>query len=346
MIRGTMIRLGLAGLALILAARLSALISAQEEGPTLAHERNAKLGRGVNIIGYDPIWRDRSQARMKDEHFRLIKEAGFDHVRINLHPFRHMGPEPDYALSDEWCATLDWAVERALASDLMVILDLHEFGSMGQRPDENKPRLLAAWRQLAHRYKDAPDTVLFELLNEPSRELTPEMWNDYLAELLAIVRESNPDRTVIIGPGRFNGIEALPLLALPEDDRNIIVTVHFYEPFRFTHQGAGWAGEDIRKLSGIEWTGTQEERDFIRGELARAQQWAEEHDRPILLGEFGAYDEADMASRARWTACVARTAEEYGWSWSYWQFDSDFVVYDIDGGKWVEPIRDALVPAK
>ena len=52
-----------------------------------------------------------------------------------------------------------------------------------------------------------------------------------------------------------------------------------------------------------------------------------------------------MGARARWTSCVARTAESLGWSWAYWQFDDDFIVYDIDAGRWVEPIRDALIPA-
>jgi hypothetical protein len=41
-----------------------------------------------------------------------------------------------------------------------------------------------------------------------------------------------------------------------------------------------------------------------------------------------------------------RTAEKSGCSWAYWQFDSDFIVYDIPNDRWVEPIRDALLPAK
>ena len=42
-----------------------------------AQWQNKRLGRGVNIIGYDDIWHDSSKARMKDTHFTLIKEAGF-----------------------------------------------------------------------------------------------------------------------------------------------------------------------------------------------------------------------------------------------------------------------------
>ena len=62
-----------------------------------AFEMNRRLGRGVNVLGYDPIWRDRDEARMQNKHFRLIKEAGFDHVRINLHPFDHMGANGETA---------------------------------------------------------------------------------------------------------------------------------------------------------------------------------------------------------------------------------------------------------
>jgi endoglucanase len=280
---------------------------------------------------------------MQGEHFRLIKEAGFSHVRIPLSPFEHMAEaDRDYRIEASWLSMLDWALGQAQASHLMVILDCHEYESMARDPEGLKPKWLSFWRQMARRYAGAPDTVLFELLNEPNGALTPELWNRFLAEALALVREWNPDRTIVIGPGQWNQIGKLDELVLPEDDRNILVTVHYYEPFTFTHQGASWAGRE--NDVGHEWQGTESERQAIERDLLTAQRWAMQHKRPILLGEFGAYDRADMASRARWTSFVARTAESHGWSWAYWQFDSDFIVYDIDAGKWVEPIRDALIP--
>jgi endoglucanase len=51
-----------------------------------------------------------------------------------------------------------------------------------------------------------------------------------------------------------------------------------------------------------------------------------------------------MESRVCYTSFVAREAERLGWGWGYWQFDSDFIVYNIDQDQWVEPIRAALVP--
>jgi len=61
---------------------------------------------------------------------------------------------------------------------------------------------------------------------------------------------------------------------------------------------------------------------------------------------FGAYDKGPMESRVRYTDAVARTAEFLGWSWAYWQFDSDFILWDMKQDKWVEPILHALIPAK
>mgnify|MGYP005837657639 CR=1 FL=1 len=307
-----------------------------------AFQQNERLGRGVNIIGYDPLWRDRERARFTDEHFRLIKEAGFDSVRINLHPFRDNRDTGGQTLSERWLQTLDWAVDQALANKLMVILDFHEFTQMGEDPDGNKERFLRMWRTIAERQRHRPVEVLFEILNEPNKKLTPEKWNDLLAEALAIIRQTNPARTVVIGPAFWNSVDHLDELKLPEDDRNLIVTVHFYKPFDFTHQGASWT--DRKDKLGIEWKGTPEEQQAITSDFDKVQTWAKAQRRPILLGEFGAYDKADMPSRVRWTSVVTRQAEKRGWSWAYWQFDGDFIVYNIKEGRWVKPIRDALLP--
>jgi endoglucanase len=306
--------------------------------------QNQRLGRGVNILGYDPIWKSHSDARMKARHFRCIFEAGFNHVRINLHPFLFMGNAPRYEISPIWLETLDWTVAQSLENGLLAILDLHEFSAMAEDPIGLKLKLLAVWEQLSTRYQAANENVLFEILNEPNTKITPELWNDYLKEPLAIIRATNPTRTLVIGPAFWNGIDFLQELKLPEDDSNIIVTVHYYHPMEFTHQGAVWSSEH-RDKSGICWLGLKEEMQCLQRDFKGVNDWAVEHNRPIYLGEFGAYDQADMQSRVRYTRAVSQEAERLGWSWGYWQFDSDFVVYDIDKDGWVEPIRDALLPA-
>lgn len=307
-------------------------------------EQNVQLGRGVNIIGYDPLWKAFDQAHFKAKHFAALHEAGFQNVRINIHPFRHMQSDKNWTLPESWWKTLDWAVREASAQKLMVILDFHEFQKMGEDAEGHKAQFLAFWRQLAAHCAQAPDNVLFEILNEPNKKMTPALWNQYLAEALAIIREKNPTRSVIVGPAFWNSVDHLKELELPEGDRHLIVTVHYYLPMSFTHQGASWAGQQDKH--DIAWPTSEKDRATLNGNFDKVAAWAKAHNRPIYLGEFGAYDKAPMESRIRYTDAVARAAEARGWSWGYWQFDGDFILWDMKRDAFVEPILHALIPAK
>ena len=301
-----------------------------------------KFRRGVNIIGYDPLWSDPAKARFQERHFAEIRRGGFDFVRVNLFAFRHMDAEN--RISPAWLERLDWVVREATEAGLGVILDEHDFDACAKDVPACRIKLPAFWSQVAPRYRNSPKSVAFELLNEPYGALDAPTWNAFHRELLAIVRQTNPTRTVVIGPTRWNNFNELPTLDLPEEDRNILVTFHYYEPFRFTHQGARWAG-DVKDVSGITW-GSEADRAQIRADFAKVAAWAREHDRPILLGEFGAYDKSGtpIEMRTAYAEAVAREAERNGFAWSYWQFDSDFIVWDMSRNAWVEPMRKALIP--
>lgn len=310
-----------------------------QTGPAWTTAR--RLRRGVNIIGYDPLWRDPAKARFRPRHFRIIKQGGFDFVRVVLQSFAHMDAQD--RLDPQWLETLDGVVRQATEAGLGVILDEHDFNRCSDDPDACEPKLVAFWEQIGARYRDAPDTVLFELLNEPHAPLDAPRWNAMLARLIPVVRATNPGRTLVIGPTRWNNLEELPGLALPQADRNILVTFHSYEPFRFTHQGAPWA-EDMKAVKNVPFTAADEAR--IKADYDTVAAWSKANDRPVLMGEFGAYEKSGtpVAARARYTATVRREAEAHGFPWAYWQFDSDFILYDIDRDRWVEPIRQALIP--
>ena len=83
--------------------------------------------RGVNVLGYDPYWKDPAKARFQWRHFAEIRKAGFDHVRVNLFAFDHM--DSAHRLSPQWLAQLDDVVREAQAAGLGVILDEHDFNA-------------------------------------------------------------------------------------------------------------------------------------------------------------------------------------------------------------------------
>jgi endoglucanase len=299
-----------------------------------------QMERGINVLGYDPIWNDPAQGRFKEQHFAAIRDAGFKTIRVNLQAFAHMNATNE--LDPRWLKTLDWVVSEATGNNLIVILDEHDFESCGANAIGCRVKLTAFWQQIAHHFRDAPDSVLFELLNEPKDELTPVLWNSYLARLLNVVRGENPTRNVIIGPAFSNSFRHLAELNLPAHDRHIIVTIHYYEPLTFTHQGAPWVPGGAPPL-GVKW-GSEADRQALATNFETVQQWSKANQRPIFLGEFGVYDKADMASRVAYTTAVARAAEARSWSWAYWQFDGNFIAYDIGKGQWVKPILTALAP--
>jgi endoglucanase len=330
-------------LLVLLAALTATTTAAFAEEPTDIRAANKKLGRGINLGNALEAPKEGDWGvTLKPEYFKAIKEAGFDTVRLPVRWSAHALPDVPYTIDAKFAERVDWAIDQALDNKLNIIVNVHHYDEMDKDPDKHQARLVALWEQIAARYKDRPAGVYFELYNEPHDKLTEAKWNAAIPALLKVVRKSNPTRPVIVGPGQWNGIRALDKLELPKDDRRLIVTVHCYDPFEFTHQGASWVkGSD--KWKGRKWTASDEEQAALCKQFEKAAAWAKEHDRPVFLGEFGAYSEADMESRAKWTRFMVREAEKYSFSWAYWEFCSGFGAYDPKADAWREPLKAALV---
>ena len=280
---------------------------------------------------------------IKDDYFRIIREAGFDTVRIPIRWSNHAEYHPPYKIEDSFFRRVDWVVNRSLEQGLITIINIHHYNEIIQNPSEQKDRFISLWKQISEHYKDYPKTLCFELLNEPNEALTSSIWNEFIKEVVEVIRRTNPTRKLIVGPTDWNSVYKLGELVIPEDDRNIVVTFHLYTPFEFTHQGAEWV--EPSPPVGRRWTGTEPEKRQIIDELDIATRWAAEHNNvSLLLGEFGAYSKADMASRVRWTYFVAREAERRNIAWCYWEFCSGFGAYDPEENDWREELLNALIP--
>lgn len=300
-----------------------------------------EMGRGVNVLSEDPGWNDPANARFKPEYFKKIRQAGFQTVRIVTTPFGHM--DDYYVMDANWLKYLDTMINAALAEGLTVVLDNHEYNYCGVNIAGCIPKLNAFWAQVAPRYRSAPNKLVFEILNEPFGQITPTIWNEQIKQTLPIIRATNPLRNVIIGAANWSNPEYIQKLELPINDRHLIAAFHYYYPMEFTYQGAPWVPQF--KYTGQNW-GTPAELARLNKDLDEVKAWSVKWNRPIFMGEFGAYETGPMDGRVRYDAAVARAAEARGFAWAYWQFDKDFVLYDVANEKWVEPILNALIPTK
>lgn len=299
-----------------------------------------RMGRGVNVLGFDGIWDGGTDAPFHLSTFSLLYQAGFRHVRINLFGFKYM--DADNTIAPEVLDDLDVVLGSAIAAGLVPVIDQHDSELCQSDPDSCRAPLLAFWEQVAGRYADRYPEAVFEILNEPGWRMTPARWNVLSREVLDLIRRTNPDRTVIVPTINSEDYATIEALDLPEADRNLIVTVHYYKPFLFTHQGAPWS-PDLAVLPDTDW-GSDAEKSSVRSDLEIVARWAKAQDRPVYLGEFGVYEAAPMTARVRYTEFLARTAESLGWPWAYWQFDHDFALFDLETQTFVPDLLKALIP--
>jgi hypothetical protein len=180
------------------------------------------------------------------------------------------------------------------------------------------------------------------------------------AELAAAIRRGAPDNTIIATGERWGGIDGLVALE-PLADPNVVYSFHWYDPFTFTHQGAGWAGPLQAALAGVPYPSSPEAvagpaeaitdpkaraavirygadrwgADRVLAGLTRASDWARNHHVSVFCGEFGAYRAVSPAAdRAVWLADVRRSLESLGIGWSMWDYETDFGLVTWKEPRW------------
>ncbi|MFK5921260.1 MAG: cellulase family glycosylhydrolase [Verrucomicrobiota bacterium] len=231
---------------------LSTLSAAEQKHD--AYHWNSLIGKGINLgNALDAPKEGAWGVTLKEAYFELISQAGFDSIRIPVNWANHAAKKAPYTIDPTFLARVDWAVEQALSRDLVVILNIHHYDELYSHPKKNRARFVALWKQLAEHYQNSPATLYFEILNEPHGELTSELWNQYLEQSLTVIRK----------------------------DKNIIVTFHFYLPFKFTHQGASWVGEQSQNWLSTEWHGSTADKQELIGFFDKAHQWSKTQQRPL-----------------------------------------------------------------
>ena len=343
---------------------------------TNAFVQNQKLGRGINLAyaleapDHEGSW----GVTLKEEYFKEIARKGFQTVRIPIRWSDHASKELPYKIYDDFFKRVDWVVYNSMVNSLNVVLDFQHYDEFCANPDQELMRFYAIWIQIATKFRSAPDTVYYELLNEPTGQETASRWNEVLKNGIKLIRTVDKKRTIIIGTAEGGGLEGLSKLELPANEKNLIVDVHYFNPMIFTHQQVQSAGPEY-STSNIIWPGPPAAKTEpsqaaslvpwvsewfdaynanaadknpaglkeIQQDLDKIAAWGLKYYRPVWIGEFGPTVNADPVSRVNWTKAVRTEAEKRQFSWSYWEFCADFGAYDAARDQWKEDLAAALV---
>ncbi len=276
--------------------------------------------------------------KIEAAHFREIAQAGFDTVRIPMRWDAHTDPKPPYRIDPEFMTRIDDVVRQAQQAGLGVILNVHHFEELMNDVEGETPRLMAIWDQLARHYKNAPANVYFELLNEPISPMTMAQANEIYAQLVPLIRQTNPVRPLIMGGDDWNAVTTIDKVEWP-DDPYLVATFHDYGPYNFTHQGASWM-EKAPPL-GRRW-GRRSDIADLTDTYDMARKFRDSHDLPVLVGEFGVIDTAPHSERAFWLKTRRLMIEKENMSWCAWDFAGAFKTYDVQNQTWFPGMREAL----
>jgi hypothetical protein len=176
--------------------------------------RGANLGNGLEA----PPGQDWGVHYTPDD-LKHIRSEGFDHARIPIGWHHYTGPGPEYRIKPDIFARVDQLVDAGLKQGLGVLINIHHFDDFTTDPTRQTPKFLAIWRQIAAHYARAPEGLTFELLNEPKDAATTEVANPIFAEAIRQIRKLDRTHTIFVGPGRWNSVDQLSRLRLPDDDQ-------------------------------------------------------------------------------------------------------------------------------
>ncbi len=338
---------------------LCALVACQPK------ENNFKVRRGTNLSHWLSQSEIRGEERAKhiqeDDMIRL-ESLGFDFVRIPIDEVQ-MWDEEGNKITEAW-DLLTNGIDLAIKHNLRVVVDLHIIRSHyfnaenedGQSAntlftsEESQQQLIHMWYQLSEVLRHySVDSVAYEFMNEP---VAPEheQWNQLIAKVHKALREIEPQRTLVIGSNLWQGVGTFQYLRVPKNDKNIILSFHFYEPMLLTHYKTWW--NPIRFYEGdVHYPGqliSDEDWDACTDEVKEIvkdyhSEWNEEvlYQRmkqaidvadslglQLFCGEWGVYENVDRDWAYAWTRDMIKVFNRFNVAWCTWCYDADFGFYD------------------
>jgi endoglucanase len=342
---------------LLLALALVAQAQAQPASPTqtpaseAAWQMTAAMGQGVNFGNIFEAPKEGDWGlRMREDFYALVGEGTpIQSVRLPVRWSNNASADAQARIDPAFLARVTETVDGLLARGVVVILNQHHYRQLDGDPLDPgefavedgvvETRFLNLWQQIAEHFKERSPRLLFEVYNEPHGRLNAT-WNTLLAKALPIIRASNPTRLVVVGPTDWNNATALPALRLPNDP-HLVLTVHHYEPFNFTHQGAEW----VQPLKPTGQTCCDEKQlAEMRAPLDLAVAYARERGLPLFVGEWGAYSKAPPVARLRYARLMRQLLAERRLPWQVWELASGFGFYDPERRDWRRDLYQALFP--
>ena len=322
--------------------------------------------KGVNLGGwisqFSSFDHNHFRTFITKEDISYIASLGFDHVRVPV-DYNVLEGEDGIFLETGFGylrACFSWCNEFGL-NMLIDLLECYGYSFDPLKKDMDRSRFfydealqarfLNLWKQIAAEFRDYPDQVAFEPLNEVVLWDVSDAWNALIRKFMQTIRAIAPRNWVVVGGVCYNSVMSVELLEKPYDDR-VVFNFHCYEPMIFSHQGAYWMEQfpsdyritypqpievyraETKRILGEDGTLFLPEvtgmgPEYFQIIFRAALEAAEKNDVPLYCGEYGVIDLADNPSKIRWLKDIHTAFAKFGIGHALWNYkEKDFGFVD------------------
>ena len=319
-------------------------------------QNNLPFSKGVNMLTWFETWQARlpNLNKYNETDFAILKSMDIDVVRLPVHFDLVMEPVNTGAINNLVLEKLDQVCDWAEKYQIYLVIDNHSFNS--EEWDNNPPsaklykeNLEAVWSQIAPRYKNRSEYIIYEIMNEPkSGGEIPGKWIKMQQEIIDLIRTYDTKHSIVVSGTDFSSLDKL-IQMKPYKDPNLIYTFHFYDPMLFTHQGANWIGGGFAETKGIPFPYDKSRMPklsssaknnswllemynnysqigsvkYINARIKKVSDWAKKNNVRVWVGEMGTNYWTVPSDRIAWLNTVTSALKEN---------DIPYCSWGIDGG--------------
>ena len=304
------------------------------EAPTgdITKDYAARLGIGWNLgnhfdaynngVAGETAW---GNPKATQATMNKVKAAGFSTVRIPVTWLGHIGAAPDYKIDEKWLSRIAEVVGYAEAAGLNAIVNMHHDGADSKNWLDIKTaakdpavhqqildQVSAMWRQIADKFKDKGDFLIFEAFNEihdggwgwgenrndgGKQYQCLNEWNQAFVDAVRASGGENANRILGIPAYCTNVDIAVQTFVMPEDvvEGRLIMAVHCYDPYDYTLPATksewGHTADESKKVSGNNEADLKRVFEKIYNNFIKKGI-------PVYMGEFGCVNRATEREQA------------------------------------------------
>lgn len=284
-----------------------------------------------------------------------VKAAGFKSIRIPVSYFAKIDDDKDYTIDSKWLDRVQEVVNYCIKNDLYAVINIHGDGyntidggwllCNGKNQTEIKKKYKKVWKQIAERFKNYDEHLLFESMNEefdgsysePNKEYYQNI-NDYNQIFVDTVRKTGDNNTKrwLIIPGWNTNIDytagdygfKLPTdqyrdKSIDKEEQRIMISVHYYSPWDFCGGENGVITQWGNEADDPSKTSTTCDETYMKNQLNLMKTTFADKGYPVFIGEYGSIDKTSYDSeneyyRAYFARKLCQLSRKNGCIPMYW----------------------------